>query len=672
MSVVEFIIDESRHTPAFFDSVADELKSLSLKYYAGEPLVDDAYFDNYLNLFKKYCPDHPYFSKVNQQLKQGKLNKHLVPMLSIQTEVDFSYNGLYAFNERIKNELQMERVDYIMEFKYDGLGISIRYKDGNLVSLTTRGDGEEGEDVTHNLPLFGNSIPRFIPNLPGDVEIRGEALFLTEDFKEINELLKSENKKLFSNARNAVAGTIRTLDTNKVKDRKITFFPYSLIMEGVEELFKTQDQVLTWFKKFFSFPENTLVNPRIHTWDIGYLYSVFQAIGKTRSDLGFAIDGIVYKVNNLALQKELGFRSTEPRWAVAQKYPPETSISELLNIDVQVGRTGKLTPVARIAPVFVDGSTVTNITLHNLFDLRNRGVRIGDTIVVQKAGDVIPEIAFRPKQAPRKPYVHNFRMPHSCPCCNAPVKRQKGDREYHCTNYNCNERMVGRFLHFVSRQCMNIKGFGEETIRELVKQKKLVHWLDIYGLTEADIAGGLTAPANAPKIFKEINESKKIEFWRLIHALGIPNVGMGTSKRIAAAIKPFEFPHSGNRLLQIEDIGEVIVASIGQYFSNATLLSAYHTFINSVSGVELKVPIVSGNALVGQVFLFTGSFKIKRREEMKQMVELEGGKVSGSVNSKTTCVVIGDYPTTHKVKEAEKKSIKIISEESFLTNFPKI
>lgn len=655
-------------TKEFDDVVAAELTRLSLLYYAGAPEASDVEFDSIFHTFKQRRPEHPYFQKVNPSPTQGKGFKHLVPMLSLETEVDSSFHGLEDFDRRVKTELgSQEKVDYVLEFKYDGLGINLLYRDGKLTRGTTRGENDIGEDISHNLDLFGASVPLVIPGLVGDLEIRGEAVMSQAEFLLINRQLESEGKPRYANPRNTVAGTIRTLTKSKVEGRSLIFFPYCFGGGNIPEHLKTQSEALEWFAQYFDFPKTKLVSPKTHTWDIGYLYSVFEAIGKNRHTLGFAIDGIVYKVNSFELQKKLGFRSATPRWAVAQKYPPETAQTELLVIDTQVGRTGKLTPVARLSPIYVGGTTITNVTLHNVFDLRRRGVRVGDIITIQRAGDVIPEIAYRNKREPRRTYVPNFKMPGFCPCCDAPVRRPKGDVEYYCTNKQCPEQVVGRLIHFVNRTCMNIKGFGEESIRHLVKAEKLNRWLDIYGLTENDlITFGKVPPANAPKVMGEIEKSKTTDFRRLIHGMGIPFVGEGTSKRIAENVKPEELPVASSKLGTIGDIGPVTVEAFARFFGETQHASDYYFFIHSVPGVKLKVPSNKGNKLQGKIVVFSGSFKTLKRDDLKAIVEDNGGKTSGSVTSNTSYFVAGMSPTKHKLEKAQSLGTVILDEESFL------
>jgi DNA ligase (NAD+) len=668
MNISNLINQDPTFYPNWNKEAANELKRLSELYYAGDPEVSDPEFDKLYQKLKEIDPLNPYFEKVNPQLNSGKIKRHLVPMLSIETEVDYSFQGLKNFDRRVKEYLSTtEAIEYIMELKYDGLGLNLYYEQGHLKYATVRGDGEKGEDVTHCLPLFGKDIPTFIPGVTTNFEIRGEAMMTQEEFLRINDVLESEGKKRLANARNAVAGTVRTLDLSKVEGRSLVFFPYCFGGGEPPSHLKSQSEVLLWFKDYFTFPKNRWITHKTATWDLGYLYSIFEAIAKFRNELGFAIDGIVYKVNDFELQKKLGFRSTTPKWAVAQKYPPETNETELLDIDIQIGRTGKVTPVARVAPVYVGGTTITNITLHNVFDIRRRGIRIGDTITVQRAGDVIPEIAYRSTLEPRKTYLDNFKMPSFCPCCDAPLKRPKGEADYYCINLFCPERILGGLVHFVSRQCMDIKGLGEETLRNLVESNKVYKWFDLYRLTEAELVNdGKMAPSNASKVMLEIEKSKKVEFHRFIHGLGIPNVGAGTSKRIAAVVKPHELSFCTNKLEGVPDIGEITINSIRAYFGFERNAPDYLFFIHSVPGVDLKLPEEKGTKLSGKVILFTGSFDTLKRDDLKTLVENNGGKVSSAVTNNTSLVVAGKSATKHKIEKALSLNIEVITEKDFL------
>lgn len=650
------------------DAVAKELERLSKEYYAGDCEVKDEDFDLLYRKLREGFPEHSYFKNVNQGPKEGRLLKHLIPMQSIRTEVDGSFEALVAFDAQVKDLLKTEnKIQYIIELKYDGLGLNLRYERGHLTSISTRGDGFEGEDVTHCLPLFKDAIPTFIEGLIGVVEIRGEAVMLQEEFKRVNEVLASENKKTFVNPRNAAAGVVRTKKKRIPEDIQLVFFPYCFGGGEIPEDLDAQNKVLEFFTKHFESPKNRLVNPKTFTHDLGYHYSVFEAIEKSRGKLGFGIDGVVYKVNDFNLQKELGYRSSEPRWAIAQKYKPETRETLLESIDIQVGRTGKLTPVARISPVFVGGTTVSNVTLHNIFNIRERNVRVGDRITIQRAGDTIPEIAYQPKSFNRRYYTPNFRMPRVCPCCGEEVRRLKGDRDYHCFNYDCPERVVGRLVHFVERKAMNIIGLGEETIIKLVERGRVKDWLDLYHLDVniLDIDGGL-GKLNAEKVYREIQKSKVIPFRQFIYALGISNVGIGTASRLEAVVKPEELPYKGKELLNIKDIGEFTVDSIEDYFLFQDNLSNYEQFVLHMEGVELLMPKKESEKLLGKTIAFTGSFKSLKRDEFENLVKLNSGKVGSSVGPKTSMFVVGSSPTKHKVEKAKELGVQMLSEEEFL------
>lgn len=636
----------------------ETLKLWSDAYYKGEPIVSDLEFDTLYRAAKEKYPTDPYFSKVNYNKPTLKTVKHINPMLSLETEVDSSINGLYSFDRRIRELLGKDKIVYTFEMKYDGLGIDLLYENGQLLRILTRGDGIEGEDVSHCLPLFGESIPKTIPHLER-INIRGEAMMSYETLRLINEKLELDGKKKLSNPRNAAAGTVRTLDVSKVADRSLSFFVYWTDRPDIFSPNMKQSEVLASLYSLFPSPKNRWKSPKNVTWDLGFIYSWFQAVEKTRPDLDFPLDGVVYKVDDLADQEKLGFRTTEPRWALAHKFIPEKNTSYILGIETQIGRTGKATPVAKISPVFVGGVTVTSITLHNIFDLRRRNVRVGDLIEVQRGGDVIPEIVPRPRQAPRAEYVKNVRMGF-CPFCDTLLVRKKGEADYYCQNYHCSARTIARLEHFVSRPCMDIKGLGSETITALVNEKVLNDYRDFYKPSLKKVLTSIVGTLNADKILTEIELSKTKDLWRFIHGLSIDSIGLSTSKKIAETYPLHDLLQAD--YFDVPEIGPVATQNLVEFFQKER--KNIIEFITNVQPSFKETKKVS-QKLKGCIVVVTGVLKHFKREEFKTLVESHSGKVGSTVTGNTTYFVAGEHPTKHKVDKAIALNVPVLSEQDF-------
>lgn len=663
--------------------LVNKIKELNTYYYQGNPEVSDAEFDAlYMEMkaleSKLGLAEDQLTSQVVGHVENTFLDQHLHrrPMLSLQTEVDSSEQGFIAFDARVRRDLMIpvgEAIDYISEMKFDGLGLNLQYNKGVLIKILTRGDGEVGENVTHSLPLFGDSIVVDISQAyPFDIEIRGEAMMTKEDFQALNQSLEESGQRLMANPRNAAAGTVRTLDLEKIKHRKMVFFPYAVGdykgpgLGGSHS--ETMDRLFQMGFSIFNgggFKSKTFGSPS----DLGP-YSFFKSLETKRDKLDIEIDGVVHKVDRLDLQEQLGFRSREPRWAVAQKFPPIATQTKLYAIDVQVGRTGKLTPVARVMPVQVGGVVVSNATLHNLFDLRRRGVRVGDTVTIQRAGDVIPEIAYRMDTKPREAYAPNFHFPKVCPSCGSPITRPKGEVAYYCTGKDkCPEQIIGSLLHFSSRRAMDIQGLGESTITTLVNKGIFKNYLDIYNVSvDVYAVQGEMGYALAQKLMKSLNDSKRNYEWQFLHGLGIKEVGERMSKLICKvhSLKILRLTESSAVFLR-ETIGLGPSASehIARYFSNEDNMRLFDAFL-SLPGLTLKKSDQpKGDGAKDMLVVFTGSFLGYSRDQLKSLVESNGGKTSSSVSSKTTHVVTGDQATQHKVDKAKSLNIPVLSMEEF-------
>src|SRR5574344_945024 len=464
--------------------------------------------------------------------------RHAVPMLSIRTETDNSAAGAEAFDARIRRELGLAEsdpaVEYVAEPKFDGLAMSLRYENGKLVQAATRGDGEVGEDVTHNIRTI-RQIPLLLPpDAPPLLEVRGEDYMRRADFDALNARQLAAGAKPFANPRNAAAGSVRQLDSHIAMQRPLSFFAY-----GVGRVTAPQDGGPRWQSHF-------AVLQQLKAWGFPVaaqaciahgaqeLVAFHERLGQQRAELPYDIDGVVYKVNRLDLQRQLGFVTREPRWAVAHKYPAEEMATVMEGVDVQVGRTGKLTPVARLAPVSVGGVTVTNATLHNLFEIRKKGVRVGDTVIVRRAGDVIPEVVGRIVQ-PRPAYVPNFRMPAHCPICASVVEREKGEANHRCTGgLFCSAQRKEALLHFAARRAMDIEGLGEKLVDQLVDGHFIHSLPDLYRLDVATLSSlERMGEKSALNILDALQRSKATTLARFIFSLGVLHVGEATARDLA-------------------------------------------------------------------------------------------------------------------------------------------
>ena len=640
-------------------------------YYKGEPTVPDATYDKAFQELKALEAAEGLTSGVTKSVgtnvkSDQTLFPHWAPMLSLYTEVDSSSEGFHRFYDRLKRELNTRDIDLVVQVKLDGLGLNFQYEQGKLKRVLTRYNGEDGEDVTRNLKLFSkdgyDGIPLEIPLELGDkVEIRGEGIMPIASFQRLNEILEASKKPPKANPRNAAAGLMRTKRLQEEFHGLMSFIPYALYPDkDASRFFNTEFDKITYLKTlpFTEGPVKTNM-----AGENGY--NAYKAFEEQRFRYAYELDGVVFKVNDLKQQETLGWRSREPRWAIAQKFVPTMVETVLEAIDIQVGRTGKITPVARVRPVEVGGTVVSNVTLHNVFDLRRRNVRVGDTVVVNRAGDVIPEICYRPAIDKRPVYRPNFHMPKWCPLCGTGVVRPKGESNYFCTgNERCQEQIVFRILHYVSRDCMAINGIGEETIRNLVRNGLLKSPIDLYELGREDyvLKGGL-APANWPKIEKELSDSLSQKDWRFVAGLGIKQVGIGGAKRLCKHIPVEKLPEQTlEALLKVPDVGLDTATSILEHFktNGNDRVFAYFFWSLGARFQSTYQPEPLGK-LAGNVFAFSGTFKSPSREELKAKVEEQGGSVGGSPGKSTSFFVIGDDPTAHKVEKAHKLGIPVIT-----------
>ena len=602
--------------------------------------------------------------------------RHAVPMLSIDTETDTTAAGAEKFDARVRRLLGLAETDppvaYAAEMKFDGLAVNLRYEHGLLVQAATRGDGETGEDVTHTVGVIADVPKRLHGVAPAVLEIRGEVFMRRDDFDAMNERQRklidggAKGQKIFVNPRNAAAGAVRQLDASDATRKPLSFFAYGLGAVDGWQPPPTQTGLLAALARMGapSSPKHARVE------GAAGLVAFHDRIAKARDGLPYEIDGVVYKVDDRALQDKLGFKSREPRWAVAQKYPAQERTTSLNDIDIQVGRTGKLTPVAKLEPVFVGGTTVSNATLHNVFEIRRKGVRIGDTVIVRRAGDVIPEVVGR-VGGPRKPYVPNFRMPHDCPVCGSRVLREKGGVDHRCSGglYCAAQRKIA-ILHFAGRRALDIEGLGDKIVDQLVDGGLVESLPDLYALTQAGLEGlERMGDRSAAKLLAGIEASKKTTFSRFLYGLGARHVGESTAKDLARHFGNLDrlMAASVDQLLEVADVGPVVAESVHAFFQEPHnravvqgLRDAGMAWDESAGQAE-AVPL----ALAGQTFVLTGTLPTLAREDAKEMLESLGAKVAGSVSKKTDCVVAG-ADAGSKLAKAESLGLKIIDEAELL------
>ena len=652
-----------------------EIEKHNHQYYVLDaPSVPDAEYDRLFRELQAIEAEHPELrtadsptSRVGgKALDVFKQVRHVVPMLSIRTETDDGDDGAIAFDLRVRKALGLgdhdAPVEYVAELKFDGLAISLRYENGVLVQAATRGDGEIGEDVTENVRTVAQIPLRLhAGNPPQLLEVRGEIYMKRADFERFNVRAQARGEKTLVNPRNGAAGSIRQLDSKVAANRPLSFFAYGLGEVTGWERPPTHAGLLDALAAF-GLP---VCAERAVLSGAPALVGFHRSIGEKRPDLPFDIDGVVYKVNSLRLQAELGYVSREPRWAVAHKYPAEEACTEVLGIDIQVGRTGALTPVARLKPVFVGGVTVTNATLHNEDEIRRKDVRIGDTVVVRRAGDVIPEVVrMVPEQRPI--LAPEFVMPKVCPVCASAIVRGEDEAVARCSaGLYCPAQRKQALIHFASRRAMDIEGFGEKLVEQLVDADLLHTPADIYRLDLPTLAGlARMGEKSAANVLMAIEKSKQTTLARFIFALGIRNVGETTAKDLARYFGSLEALLEADEasLLNVNDIGPVVASSLRGFLGEPHNLDIIHQLqaagIQWASGDRLAL---TNGVLSGKTFVLTGTLPSLSRDQAKALIEAQGGRVSGSVSKKTDYVVAG-LEAGSKLDKAQALGVEVIDE----------
>ena len=602
---------------------------------------------------------------------------HAVPMLSIRTETDTESSGAEAFDARIRKELELTEdsapVEYVTELKFDGLAMNLRYEAGILVQAATRGDGEFGEDVTQNIRTIGQ-IPLRLNHAPAVLEVRGEVYMRRDDFEALNERQRSriaqgeKGEKTFVNPRNAAAGAVRQLDPAIAAQRPLSFFAYG-VGEVQGTFAVTTHLELLETLRGWGFP---VASQTATALGAAGLIDFHQRMGEQRDQLPFDIDGVVYKVNSLALQQRLGFVSREPRWAVAHKYPAQEQLTQVLAIDVQVGRTGKLTPVAKLAPVFVGGVTVTNATLHNEDEAKRKDVRVGDTVIVRRAGDVIPEVVGVVPAA--EGANHNrgvvFAMPHECPVCGSSAIREEGEADYRCTGgLFCSAQRKQAILHFAQRRAVEVEGLGEKLVDQLVDAELIRTLTDLYRLGFTALAQlERMAEKSAQNIIDALEKSKQTTLPRFLFGLGIRHVGEATAKALAKHFGDMDAIMSATEeeLLAVGDVGPIVAQSIRTFFDQPHNREVVEHL--RACGINWPAIEASSNApkpFAAMTFVITGTLPTLGRDAAKDLIEAAGGKVSGSVSKKTSYVLAGSEAGS-KLDKAQELGVTVIDEATLI------
>lgn len=649
-----------------------ELARLEHAYYVlDQPLVPDAEYDRlyreFLDLEQKH-PDWISADSLSQRVGGTPLKvfnevKHAVPMLSLNNA--FEESELINFDRRCRDGLGLESVNYACELKFDGLAISLRYEHGVLVQAATRGDGASGEDVTVNIRTI-RAIPLRLTGkkIPDVLEVRGEVFMHRDDFEKMNKYAATLGEKEFANPRNAAAGSLRQLDSKITAKRPLSFFAYGLgAFEPINWLPKTHSQLLDHYVEL-GLP---VCQERRVVSSVEGLNQFYQEIGRKRNQLPYEIDGVVYKVNLFSQQNTLGFVSRAPRFAIAHKYPAQEEITTVLGIDVQVGRTGAITPVARLSPVLVGGVTVTNATLHNEDEVRRKDVRVGDTVVVRRAGDVIPEVVS--VVLDRRPqHTQPFEIPSRCPICDSHIERLVDEAIARCSGgLFCAAQRKQALLHFAHRRAMDIEGLGDKIVDQLVDLNLVRTPADLYRLGFSALANlERMGDKSADNLIRSIAQSKSTSLPRFIFGLGIRHVGESTAKDLAKYFGTMQALMDAQMedLLTVNDVGPVVANSIISFMSESHNREVIEQLL--ASGIEFQVEEqIASVDLSGKTFVLTGTLPTMSRDQAKALLEAAGAKVAGSVSQKTSYVVAGSDAGS-KLEKANELNVPIIDEQALL------
>jgi DNA ligase (NAD+) len=639
------------------------------RYYGNdEPEISDAEFDALMRELVELEQQNPSLVDPDSPTQRpGAATQstfapveHRIPMLSLDNA--FSDTELLAWGARVERAL-VGAIRYVTEPKMDGLAMSLLYEDGKLVSGATRGDGRVGEDVTANVRTIAD-VPKKLrgPRPPAVLEVRGEVYMPLRSFEELNRRQSEAEGRLFANPRNAAAGSLRVKDVSITASRDLAMFCYQLGAKTGGPALRTHVQTLEWMREL-----GFQVNPEIKTHDdLASVYEFCEAMEQQRHSLGYAIDGVVVKVDDLGQREEVGFTSKAPRWAIAYKFPPEERTTVLLGIQVSIGRTGRATPFAQLEPVFVGGSTVAQATLHNEDEVARKGVRPGDTVIVRKAGDVIPEVV-GPVLTKRPKRSRPWHFPKDCPVCGSPLVRLEGEANHQCINVECPAQRVQRIVHFASRGALDIEGLGDERVSQFVREGLLSDAGDLYSLTLERLVGlERIGERSGQLLLDAIEQSKSRPLWRVLVGLGIPHVGPTAAQALARGVGSVDAIASASveALVACEGVGQIIAESVQRFFA----LDRNHEVIEKlrVAGVNFEgpapAPVVEGStSLAGLSIVLTGGLERSTREETTAALEARGAKVASSVSKKTSFVIAGENPGS-KLAKAEGLGVRVLDE----------
>jgi len=654
------------------ESLREKIRYHEYRYYVlDDPEISDADFDKLMNELKALEKEHPALitpdsptQRVGGKPREGFVKvRHSSSMLSLDNA--YSEEELRDWERRVHELSGRRDVEYVCELKLDGMSLALRYKEGHLERGITRGDGNEGEDVTSNVRT-ARSIPLSIPKdklkkagIPLDFEVRGEMLMPIAGFRRMNEEREQQGLSLFANPRNATAGTVRQLEPSITAQRRLDYFPYMLLQNG-RTYFDRHSKTLAALEAagFKVNPHHKLAK------NLGEVWKFIQGWEGKRDSLPYEIDGIVIKVDRTALQRELGFTGKAPRWAIAYKYAARGAVTQIEDIVPQVGRTGKLTPVAWLKPVPIGGTTVSRATLHNMDEIERLGVKIGDWVEVERGGDVIPKVVkvVEDKDHPRG--HKRFEMPEHCPVCGGNVVRTPGEADHRCVNANCPAKLQGTILHFASRHVMNIDGLGDALVAQLTERGMVKNVADLYRLTKDDLLKlERMGEKSAQNILGEIDRSKKLPLERVIFGLGIRFVGERTAQFLAEHFGSLDavMNASAEELEEVDEVGPRIAESIAEFFSDEHNRQLVHDLRKAgltFTGKKKE----KGTKLSGKTFVLTGTLVRHTRDEAKKLIEDAGGRVSGSVSKKTNYVVAGTEAGS-KLDKARELGVAVIDED---------
>ena len=653
-------------------SLTREINDHNYRYYVlDSPIISDEEYDRLFRRLKELeeryhyvLPDSPTQRIGSPPVGKFEKVRHIEPMLSLDNA--FTYDELREFDQRVKRFLKSDQeVEYTVEPKYDGLAMELTYKKGLFVRASTRGDGYEGEDVTNNVKTI-RAIPMKIEctPVPEEIDIRGEVFMDIEEFEKLNRDRENAEEAPFANPRNAAAGSVRQLDSSITEKRKLHMACYGFgAVIGTE--FKSQQDFIAWLRKTH-FPTPFVFDIAAN---IEKAIESIRKIEEQRHNLPFEADGAVVKVNDARLQKMLGYKTREPRWAIAYKFPAHQGTTVIENIIPSVGRTGVITPVAVLKSVRIGGVIVSRSTLHNWDEIERKDLRIGDTVIVERAGDVIPHVVMVIKEK-RKGTEAKYAAPRQCPACGSMVVREEGEVAYRCINLNCEAQVLERIMHYASRGAMDIEGLGEKNVELLFNKGLIKHFVDLYKIEKSQLLNlPRFAEKSAQNLIGAIEKSKKTTLSRFIYALGILHVGEYAAKQLAKHFKNIEelYRVSPDRIIEIKQMGEKLAKSISEFFGEKENLRTFDT-LNKL-GIVIANPDYEANRskekrpLDGLTIVVTGTLS-RPRTEIEELIERLGGHAAGSVSKDTTYVLAGEEPGSKKEK-AKKLGVKVINEKDF-------